>query len=160
MKQISGGSILLKNYNTLLTITFLLTFISGAVCSPKDTPAPAPAKGGSGIDMHRVFTNGILGCLFGAAVIGGANTVVILMGDNTKSNFYRVKYGFAVGTMVGLLYGTITGVMGIPLVPAADKSATPAKSFNRSIHYALSNLQIGKEGNNVFIFTRLYRKTF
>jgi len=125
--------------------------------------APGPGGGSSSIQMGRVFTNGLLGCLYGAAVIGGANTIVILMGDNTKSNFYRVKYGFAVGTIIGLVYGTITGALGQPLIPTMGDSTqpeAPSKTFNRSVYYALNGLQFKKSKNGFLVYTNLYIKRF
>ncbi len=72
--------------------------------------------------MENVFRTGTLGCLYGSVFIGSINSVLIMMGDHTRSDMYRVKYGFAMGIILGLLYGTIRGIQGEPLIPTFSGS--------------------------------------
>ena len=115
--------------------------------------------------MGRVFSYGILSSIYGAAIIGGANTVVILMGDDTKSHFYRVKYGFAIGTILGLVYGTIMGIKGLPLIPTFESDAAPSSApkshfVNRNIFYALSSLRLDRKKKDFAISTKILHITF
>ena len=144
----------------LRTYRKILYFICISFCLAE----PVFAETSSGLDMGRVFSSGLLSSLYGGVVIGGANTVIILMSDDTKSNMYRVKYGFAIGTILGLVYGTVMGIQGLPLIPSFDSdggggnSKAPSNKshiIHSSIFYALYNLNIEISKEHCRISTNL-----
>jgi hypothetical protein len=158
MKLISKELILSKICNKFFLSTIILLFLAKSVF-PADKTS---------IDMGRVFSSGLISSLYGAAVIGGGNTIVILMSDNTKSNLYRIKYGFAIGTILGLVYGTIVGIQGLPLVPSFDTKDSNLKTFSPSrsdfmkltIFNALTNLNIDISEKSLYVSTTFIKIPF
>jgi hypothetical protein len=161
---------LLKNFKILFIYALVFVALSSnMLCAAAPAGDGASGGGKSGrVDMTGLFVKGTLGCLYGMATIGGINAVIVLMGENTKGNLYRAKYGFAVGALLGLAYGTIMGVTGNDLLPKGDAGggadaaapAPEASNIHKNIYYALSNLMLEKDKDGVKISTKLINLRF